>query len=148
MSSPRHRAREIALQILYRYDIAKAASPDLPPPQGAALAKEISQHFDHFKTDMDLREFTAQLVAGTLLNQGEIDPLLERHAAHWKIARMSFVDRSLLRMAVYELKHLTETPPAVVINEAVELGKQFGTAETPAFVNGVLDALQKELRPH
>jgi len=86
-------------------------------------------------------------VAGTLLHQTELDPLLERHAANWKLSRMSFVDRSLLRMAAYELAHLPETPANVVINEAVELGKQFGTSDTPSFVNGILDALKAALRP-
>jgi len=146
MSKPRHRAREIALQILYRYDMAKAASPGLEPPKGAALAREIGQHFDHFQTAQDLREFTAMLVAGTLLHQPELDPLLERHASNWKLSRMSYVDRSLLRMAAYELKHLSETPASVVIDEAVELAKQFGTAETPSFVNGILDAVNAELQ--
>jgi N utilization substance protein B len=142
----RHRAREIALQILYRYDMAKAATPNLAPPEGAALAKEISQHFDHFQVTPDIREFTARLVAGTLLHQGALDPLLERHAANWRISRMSYVDRSLLRMAAYELAHLPETPPAVVIDEAIELAKQFGTSDTPAFVNGILDAIKAELQ--
>jgi N utilization substance protein B len=145
--SSRRQAREIALQILYRYDMARAQTPGLPLLEGAALAREISQHFDHFRTAPEIREFTAQLVAGTLLHQKELDPILERHAANWKLSRMSVVDRSLLRMAAYELAHLADTPPSVVINEAVELGKQFGTSETPAFVNGILDAIKTELRP-
>jgi N utilization substance protein B len=147
MSTPRHRAREIALQILYRYDMARASQPDLKAPEGAALAKEISQHFDHFQTAPEIREFTAQLVAGTLLHQAELDPQLEAHAANWRLSRMSYVDRSLLRMAAYELAHVPETPVNVVIDEAVELGKQFGTKETPSFVNGILDALKAALRP-
>lgn len=145
--STRRRAREIALQILYRSDMARASSPDLPPLEGAALAREISQHFDHFQTAPEIREFTAQLVAGTLLRQNELDPLIERHASNWKLSRMSVVDRSLLRMAAFELAHIAETPASVVINEAVELGKQFGTSETPSFVNGILDAVKNELRP-
>jgi N utilization substance protein B len=135
----RRRAREIALQILYRYD-----KPEIP--QGAALAKELSQHFDHFQVNSELREFIAHLVAGTLQNLGELDALLERHAANWKIGRMSSVDRSLLRMAAFELSHLRETDAAVVIDEAVELAKQFGTKDSPAFINGILDAVKAELQ--
>jgi transcription antitermination protein NusB len=143
----RHRAREIALQILYRYDVALGSTPKVEPPKGGALATELSQHFDHFIVSQDLRDFAAHLVAGTLQNQTELDGLLERHASNWKVARMSSVDRSLLRMAAYELKSMPETPSSVVIDEAIELAKQFGTSDTPAFVNGVLDAVKGELRP-
>ncbi len=142
----RHRAREIALQILYRYDVAQNGTPRVEPPTGGALATELSQHFDHFTISPDLRDFAAQLVAGTLLGQIELDGLLERHAANWKVARMSLVDRSLLRMAAFELKAMPETPASVVIDEAIELAKQFGTSDTPAFVNGILDAIKGELR--
>jgi N utilization substance protein B len=75
----------------------------------------------------------------------ELDGILEQHVSNWKVARLGFVDRSLLRMAAYELKYLRETPASVVIDEAIELGKEFGTEDTPSFVNGVLDALKKHL---
>ncbi len=141
----RHRAREIALQILYRYDVPQQQGTPAPysVPQGTELLNDLVRHFDHFQVDDGLREFASQLVAGTLQNMNELDTTLEQHVANWKVARLGFVDRSLLRMAAYELKYMTETPASVVIDEAIELGKEFGTEDTPSFVNGVLDALKK-----
>lgn len=146
-SSPasRHRAREVALQILYRYEV-QAHTTQTQPPQGSELAQDLIRHFEHFSVPQGLREFAAQLVAGTLAEAAEIDPLIEKRAQSWKINRMPPVDRSLLRMATYELKHFADTPVSVILNEAIELAKQFGTAETPTFINGVLDALQKDVR--
>jgi N utilization substance protein B len=143
----RHQAREIALQMLYRYDEAPAAADahGAKPPQ--ALIDELNGHFEHFQTPLELRSFTAELVAGTLRELPALDALLEKHASNWKIARMASVDRCLLRMAAYELGHFPDTPASVVIDEAIELAKQFGTAESPAFVNGVLDAIRSTVRP-
>ena len=138
----RHRAREVALQILYRYDVNK-----LPEAQTQELIRDLGAHFDHFQVPQELREFAGQLVSGTLREMTDLDALLENQAANWKVARMPSVDRSLLRMAMYELKHFPETDVSVVIDEAVELAKQFGTAETPSFVNGILDAIQGAVRP-
>ena len=103
----------------------------------------LQRHFKHFNVAEDLREFIAQLVTGTLAHRDEIDALLEKKAAHWKVSRMSSVDRSILRLASYELLFLKETPVSVVIDEAIELAKQFGTAETAPFINGILDSLKK-----
>jgi transcription antitermination protein NusB len=139
----RHRAREIALQILYRYDVA-LQSTGLQPPQGSGLADDLRKHFDHFQVPDPVREFAALLVAGTLQNLPTLDQLLEKHAANWKITRMGFIDRNLLRMATFELTQVADTPHTVTIDEAVELAKQFGTAETSAFVNGILDAIRLE----
>jgi N utilization substance protein B len=147
MTAPRHRAREVALQILYRFDVAAHAAESGPKPEPQQLLSELNQHFDHFGVDAGLREFAAKLVAGTLLEQPRLDGLLERHASNWKVGRMGFVDRSLLRMAIYELTSLPETPPSVVIDEAIELAKQFATEDTPAFINGILDAVRIALQP-
>lgn len=144
----RHRAREIALQILYRYDVA-LQTDRAPIPQGVELARDLARHFDHFFVPEGLREFAARLVAGTVGQTPALDELIEKHASHWKIARMGYVDRALLRMATHELKDMTETPASVVIDEAIVLGKQFGNEDTPAFVNGILDAIRKSLpSPH
>lgn len=141
----RHRAREVALQILYRYDVA-SQSQGIEPPSGGALARDLIQHFDHFGTPQELREFAANLVSGTLQEQKSLDQYLERHAANWRISRMAYVDRSILRMAVYEMLHFPEISSSIVIDEAVELAKQFGTSETPGFVNGVLDAVKEAIK--
>jgi N utilization substance protein B len=137
----RHRSREIALQILYQYDLNSAAkSQATPSPK--ELIEHLKYHYDHFAVPEPLREFIGQIVAGTLNHLTEIDSLLEKQAAHWKVARMGSVDRSLLRMAAYEMLYLKETPTSVVIDEAVELAKQFGTSDTPAFINGILDGIK------
>lgn len=139
----RRRAREVALQILYRYDVEHAKGA--VPATGAALAKELNGHFDHFQVPEPSREFSAELVAGTLQNLPGLDELIEKRSSNWKVARMASIDRSLLRMAVHEMRSFPEIPYKVTMDEAIELAKQFGTAETPAFVNGILDAVVKEL---
>jgi len=139
----RHRAREIALQVLYQFDLA-THSTGQPAPQGRVLSASLIYHFDHFAVPDTLRAFVGQLVVGTLENIPAVDTTLEKHAAHWKIARMSSIDRSLLRMAIYEMLHIKDVPHSVVIDEAVELAKQFGTSESPAFINGILDSIKTE----
>ena len=137
----RHRAREIALQILYQYDLEVHSSGQLPP-QGQALVGSLVHHFEHFQVPEGLREFISQLVVGTLQEVTKLDEVLEKHASHWKVARMSSVDRSLLRMIAYEMLHIKDVPHSVLIDEAVELAKQFGTSESPAFINGILDSIK------
>lgn len=139
----RHRAREVAFQILYRYDVS-LQSTGTQPPTGMALADELQKHFAHFQVPEGLREFAAELVVGTLTHMPRLDEVLERHAQNWKISRMSVVDRSLLRMSLYEMLHFADIPPSVTIDEAVELAKQFGTADSSSFINGILDSAQKE----
>jgi N utilization substance protein B len=151
VSVGRHQAREIAFQILYRHDQVRAqqATGDAPVTLADAttdLSRELGEHFEHFQVAPELREFAALLAAGTIRHTSELDALLEKHAANWRISRMSLVDRNLLRMAIYELKHVPETPPSVVLDEAIELAKQFGTSESPAFINGVLDAIKTDIR--
>ena len=80
---------------------------------------------------------------GTVEKSGEIDALISGHAEHWRIERMPAVDRNILRLAIYELRN-TDTPPAVAIDEALELARRFSTEESVQFVNGVLDAVNKE----
>lgn len=138
--SYRHKAREIALQILYRFDVQAQASGD-PKPEGAALASEIQSHFEHFSVVDPIRDFASILVVGAISKQAELDARIESLASNWKVNRMGFVDRNLLRMALYELEHCRDIPRSVTIDEAVELAKQFGTSESPGFINGVLDAL-------
>lgn len=140
----RHRAREVALQVLYRYDIASSdRTEDRPATQGADLALDLKKHFEHFQVTENLRKFAAHLISGTLQELQNLDQIIEKNASNWKIVRMPLIDRMLLRMATYELLHIQETPPSVVINEAVELAKEFGNADTPSFINGVLDSIRK-----
>ncbi|MEK6704955.1 MAG: transcription antitermination factor NusB [Bdellovibrionota bacterium] len=127
--SNRHKAREIALQILYRHEYEQ--KPDL------------AEHFEHFQVPEQLREYIGNLVSGVLKEKEAIDKAIETHASNWKMSRMALVDRSLLRLAVYELLFCPDMPVAIVIDEAVELAKSFAAEETPAFINGILDAVSK-----
>lgn len=140
---PRHRAREIALQILYQYDVT-AHSIGTPIPEGQDLVRDLVHHFEHFHVESNLRTFASQLVTGSLNHIKKLDALLSKHVSNWKVTRLGFVDRSLLRMATYELLNFPETAPSIVIDEAIELAKEFGTEDSPAFINGVLDAIRKE----
>lgn len=140
--SQRHRAREFALQILYRFEV-EPLSADLSPTD---LSRELLGHFRHFDIPEELREFTGLLVAGVVTHQKELDPEIEKLTPNWKLSRMPIVDRCLIRLAAYELQFQMDTPPGVIIDEAIELAKTFGTTDTPPFVNGVLDALKSVLR--
>jgi N utilization substance protein B len=136
---PRHRAREAALQILYQWDIGRgdvdeAATtfftlqwPNPDPPPG------------------ELRAFATALAHDTVARLAEIDLLIAETAERWRPERMAVLDRLTLRMAICELLRDRETPPAVVINEALELARTFSTEESVKFINGMLDAVRKKL---
>ncbi len=132
----RHRAREIALQILYQYDLAQRS-----PIVGfdVRMVEELKDHYEHFRVPAELRSFVGDLVAGTLKSLIQLDELLEKHTANWKVSRLSAVDRCILRMAVYEMVHYPQMPRAVIIDEAIELAKAFGSDDSASFVNGILD---------
>jgi len=102
----------------------------------------------HFRVSKSVRPFFLRLVQGVREFQGEIDALIERFSQNWKISRMPRVDRNILRVAVYELLHCHDIPPKVSINEAIDIAKRFGTEDSGAFINGILDsvriALEKE----
>lgn len=92
--------------------------------------------------------FTDFLVRGCHEHRKEIDGLLEKYSQHWKLSRMSTVDRNILRLAVFELLYQEETPPKVVINEALEVAKKFSTPESVSFLNGILDPIKNEIELH
>lgn len=93
----------------------------------------------------DVREFAGELARGAWTRRSDLDARIQRQATRWSVARMTPVDRNILRLGLYELIQERATAPEVVLNEAVELAKTFGSAESPAFVNGVLDAIRREL---
>ena len=136
MRGKRTQARESALKILYQLDITRD-----PPTDGLKI------FFRHHRVPVAAQPFVAALVQGTVERLPQIDALLGRHATNWTLDRMAIVDRNILRLGTYELLFSTETPPKVVINEAVEMAKRFGTADSSKFVNGVLDAIHKVERP-
>lgn len=128
----RRESRRLALQVLYAADLAPAESTE--------------SAFDRVAENFDLHPgalvFAKELVCGVFADRDAIDDRIRRHANNWRLERMAAVDRNLLRLGVHELIH-TETPAQVVINEAVELARDFGAERSPAFVNGVLDAIAR-----
>ena len=128
----RRRAREFALQMLFQIDLT-GGSP--------------GQVFREFWTDREdeesVRGFAEQLVLGVHGRRQELDEMISSSAEHWRIGRMAVVDRNVLRIAAYELLHGPPTPPAVVIDEAIEVAKKFGSEESGGFINGVLDAIRR-----
>ncbi|QDT73983.1 transcription antitermination factor NusB [Lacipirellula limnantheis] len=127
--SRRSRAREIALQALFQEDLnPENALGNL----GTFLAARLQEE--------EMREFAKQLVLGVKRNQDELDALLAEKAEHWSVPRMPATDRNLLRLGAYEIRY-ADTPDRVAINEAVELAKRYGTANSPQFINGILDKL-------
>lgn len=127
---PRRRlAREAAFQVLYK--------DDLNPP--ASRAVDVAYLRERLDAD-DLVEFATQLVAGVRNHREEIDASIRRVAVNWSLDRMPPTDRNLLRLGVYELLH-TDMPPKAAVNEAIELAKRFGGAQSGQFINGILDRL-------
>lgn len=136
MTTPRHHAREAALQALYLWEVGRV-TPD------EALETFFREH--HSDADAPLRAFAEALVRGVVPGVADLDRLIAQHSQHWRIERLSVIDRLILRLAVWELQHQPDTPPAVVLNEALELARTFGTDESVRFVNGVLDAIKRTL---
>jgi N utilization substance protein B len=126
----RSRAREIALQLLFQHD----HNPNVERTSIERFAQARLR-------EPGPAEFALRLYDGVVSQQGALDQRLAEVAENWRLPRMSTVDRNVLRLGAYELIHTPETPPNVVLDEAIELARRFGSAESPAFVNGVLDKL-------
>jgi N utilization substance protein B len=137
MAGKRRKAREIALQFLYQLEQTGASDP----------APYEADFWARHPIDDEARTFASALVHGTKLQQAQIDKRIAASAEHWDIERMAVVDRNILRLAVYEMLFEPDVPGKVAINEAIEIAKKFGTAESSRFINGVLDRIHKELRP-
>ena len=133
----RRRSRQRALQILFLWDARREPVDD-------ALNAYYNTLFSEEHPVRDL--FVSELVHGTIQHLGDVDDRISRHAEHWRMERMPAVDRNILRLAVYEMTS-GETPAAVVIDEALELARKFSNEESVQFVNGVLDAVHRELAP-
>ena len=135
----RHRAREQALQLLFQWDLRRTPLEEiLRGYYESLLVREDSVGLP--RPDA----FAEKLLRGVVEELPEVDERIARHAEHWKIPRMPAVDRNILRLAVYEMLR-TDTPPAVIIDEALELARRFAGEESVHFVNGVLDAVRREL---
>jgi N utilization substance protein B len=124
----RRKGRELAVQALYQIQMTDDAS-------GAAVELFLS----HFEGTARAKEFARRLVSGVISQRGEIDRLIEQSTEHWKLARMAKVDLIILRIATYELLFCPDIPLNVSLDEAIEIAKRYGTMESAAFINGVLD---------
>jgi N utilization substance protein B len=134
----RRRSRHRALQILFQWDVTRQ------PVEKAIDAFYYTLYSEESETPLPQDLFMEQLVKGAAERAPEIDERLRKHSEHWRLERMSIVDRNILRLAAFEMME-TPTPPAVVIDEALELARRFSGEESVAFINGVLDAVRKEL---
>jgi N utilization substance protein B len=135
----RHRAREATLQILYQWEVGRTDVGH------AADTFFTLQWPDQAGPAEQLRTFASELAHETVRRLAAIDPLIAETTERWRPERMAIVDRLILRMAICELLRDPETPPAVVINEALELARTFSTEESVKFINGMLDAIRKKL---
>jgi N utilization substance protein B len=127
----RRRARELAMQALFYMDVNRNASPQM-----------LQRFCENFIPPQKTRPFFMKLVNGVLESQPQIDELIERFSKNWRVKRMAGVDRNVMRIAVFEMLFCHDIPPKVSINEAIDVGKKFGTEESGAFINGIVDRIR------
>jgi transcription antitermination protein NusB len=127
----RRKARELAMQALFYMDMRKDFSEET-----------FGRFCANFAPKPDVRPFFLRLIRGVLRSQAELDALIERFSENWSLGRMSGVDRNVMRIAVYEMVCCRDIPAKVSINEAVDIGKKFGTEESGAFINGIVDSIR------
>jgi len=150
----------MAVQMLYQSDLGGSALPHIiatfdlaeyvaregaaPRKKGPLTAKEREEADRSRKRAVEAFEYAQELVRGTLDNQEKIDDLIRSQADNWRLERMPAVDRNILRLAIYEMMYEEDTPKLVVLDEAIELAKKFGSEQSGRFVNGLLDGLLKQ----
>ena len=133
--SARRKGRELALQVLYQLDMS-----------GESSEQALRSFADSFEHTPGAREFGEALVRGVLDQREQIDARIAQASEHWRLERLSRIDANVIRIAVYEMTTPPGLPPQIAINEAIEVARKFGTTDSAAFVNGVLDAVGKRLR--
>jgi N utilization substance protein B len=129
------KAREETLRILFRLEF-----------ENKQLEKTLNQYWESKKTSEEIKEYSTWLVKGIISDQAKIDNIIQKVSEHWRISRMPLVDRNILRMAVFELLNEENIAPAIIINEAIEIAKKYSGDEAATFVNGILDAIRKNLK--
>jgi len=127
----RRRSRELAMQALFYMDKRRDNSEGI-----------LKLFCDNFNPAEDILPFFERLVRGVTCSEQEIDSIIEQFSSNWKINRMSCVDRNIMRIAVYELLWCNDIPVKVSINEAIDIGKKYGTEESGSFINGILDSIR------
>ncbi|PYV21786.1 MAG: transcription antitermination factor NusB [Acidobacteria bacterium] len=130
----RRKARELALQMLFQWEVGQHSTEHV---LGTFLASK--------KLDADVEGFARDLFEGAVKEVAALDHAVRGRSEHWRLERMAAVDRNVIRLALYELLHHPETPPKVVINEALEMARRFSGEGSVEFVNGVLDGIRKTL---
>jgi N utilization substance protein B len=130
----RRKSRESALQVLYQLNITKEEAH-----------RALAQFQEHFSSQGEGDEFLRRLVLGVLEHHWELDRLIEQYLENWRLDRINVVDRNILRMALFELLYCEDIPPKVTINEAIDLGKRYGSEDSGSFINGILDRIQNEV---
>ena len=126
----RRRSRELALQVLYQIDITRGNAGDA-----------LDLFCKSFEGLEKPGEFSEKLVEGVCRHRKEIDNIIEKYSDNWKLRRMSKVDRNVLRLAIFELFYCDDIPSKVTLNEAIDLGKKFGSEKSGSFINGILDSI-------
>jgi len=129
----RRKARELALQMLYQFDVSGN-----PPETITATFEELQ------KSKPNTREFATKILQGTVDHLDKIDEMITAQADNWRLSRMAVVDRNIIRMSVYEFLYEDDTPKLVIIDEAIEIAKKFGTQKSSQFINGILDGILKK----
>ncbi|HLZ49393.1 MAG TPA: transcription antitermination factor NusB [Candidatus Acidoferrum sp.] len=132
--SLRTKSREFAMQMLFQWDMSQQDP-----------AKLEAKFWRSAKASDPTRAFANRLFEGAVKDSASLDELIVQQAANWRMERLAVIDRAILRLAIYELR-TTDTPPKVILNEAVELAKKFSSEEAGSFVNGILDAVHKSLK--
>lgn len=132
----RRHSRAIALQILYQMD-QNGIAPEEAIPLFYSLAEGEAD--PEVKAPPGLRPFAERIVRGVFLHLADIDRMIASASDNWRLERMSIVDRNILRLGLFEMLHCPDIPPKVSVNEAIDLGKAYGTADSGAFINGILD---------
>ena len=129
----RRAARELALKFLYQSEF-NSGSRD----------SELSSFFERTAVSEEIQKFAQAFIKNLLFHEKEVDELLKKISANWAPDRMAVIDKNILRLGICELLYDSTTPPKVVINEAVEIAKKFGTEESPDFINGILDKIFRD----
>jgi transcription antitermination protein NusB len=130
----RRKSREFALQVLYQLNITKQDA-----------TKALTQFQENFLPNEEADDFLKRLVLGVIEHYTELDRLIERYSENWRLDRINMIERNILRMALFELLYCEEIPPKVTLNEAIDLGKRYGSEESGSFINGLLDRIQNEV---
>lgn len=135
LESRRGQGRVAALQFMYEHELN--AKED--------VAEAMEQQFEYLRIREGIAGYARKLIEGTLSHLQQIDKIIIDHLQNWELSRLSVVDRSVLRIAVYEIIYVSEVPPKVSINEMVEVSKIYGSTDSPGFVNGVIDAILRTI---